>query len=945
MKKLLCKLFDIHEGEEFKTFLMFTFIFLLIASLLVVKPVRTSLFLVKFGVEKLPLVYILVALFSAVFASFYSRYSRKFRLNYLMLITLLISIICLWIFWLMLYSGYQESWYLYALYIWVDIFGVITGAQFWLLANYIFNAREARRLFGFIGAGAISGGIFGGYLTNFLAPRIRTENLIFISMGFLIICVFLLWMIWERSIDPTARERFFRQKMDISSRIQDNPVRLILKSRHLVYLTGIIGVSVVVANLVDYQFSAVARKEIAEADRLTAFFGFWISTLSVVSLGIQLFLTGRTIKYFGVIISLFFLPLGLLIGAVLILLSPALWSAIIIKVNEGSLKHSINRSGTELLALPIPQNIKNKAKAFIDVFIRNFAQGFGGIVLIVLTVGLSFSIQHISLVTLGLIAMWIYLIIKVKDEYIHSFRVAIKKRTINIEQQTVNLEDASIFQTLLRTLEGENERQILYVLHLLEDVKNEELSPHLQKLVKHPSDRIKACILRMALRYEKLDLSEQARTLIDNQDQCVRSEAIHYITMTSTDKIGMLRSYLNHDDNRVRLAALMCASREWERNKDFRNKIEMKSLINNMFKILQSMGDDEAQKQFIKISIAEIIGESNNPELYPYLHMLLNDRSLHVVKAAIISIKKVLAEEFVSILVAHLGTRRIRGHVKECLAQYGERVIDILARHLEDPHLEIRKKTAIPGILALIGSQKSVNLLSRHLKLKDSLLRYEIIRALYRLRENYPSLKFDSKQVEESVQGEIARYYKLIALRHSVMNAFVNDKKIGHSIDNSNQLKKARTLLALALKEKLDESLERIFRLLGLKYIPKDMYHAYLGLKSGRDHLQANAIEFLDNVLKADLKKTLIPMVEKSLTDSQLISKQKYLGFPDLDESESIDIILQGEDSWLKASSIYFLAVARDDRFIKVVERLEESQEIMVREAVNFYMKRMQESK
>jgi AAA family ATP:ADP antiporter len=940
MKALFYKLFDIREGEAFKTLLMFAFIFLLTASLLVVKPVRTSLFLVKFGVNKLPLAYILVALFSIVVASLYSRYSRRFRLYHLTLITLLASIFCLWVFWLMLYSGYQGHWYLYALYIWVDIFGVITATQFWLSANYIFNAREARRLFGFIGAGAISGAIFGGYLANYLAPRIKTENLIFFSMGFLIICIFLVWMIWQKSADQSARERSLRQKREASTGIHDNPAQLILKSRHLLYLTLIIGVSVVVANLVDYQFSAVARKEITDADRLTAFFGFWISTLSVLSLGIQLFLTGRTIKHLGVTISLFFLPLGLLIGAVLVFISPALWSAITIKVSEGSLKHSINRSGTELLALPIPLHIKNKAKAFIDIFIRNFAQGFGGIVLIILTAGLGFSIQSISLIILGLIAVWIYMIVKIKDEYIYSFRAAIEKRTIQIEEQPVNLEDAFIFETLMRTLDGENERQILYVLHLLEDSKIEELSPYLKKLIEHPSNRIKACVLRLALRYEELDLKEEAQTLIESQDQCVQFEALHYTYMISKEKIRMLRAYLNHNDYRVRLAALMCASKEWKRNREFRNEIEMKGLINSMFKNLRKM-DDEPQKQGLKISTAEIIGESNNPELYPYLHMLLNDKSLDVVKAAIISIKKILADEFVSILVAHLGTRRIRGHVKECLAQYGERVIDTLAKHLENPHLERRKRTAIPGILALIGSQKSVNLLSVHLNLKDSHLRYEIIRALFKLRETYPLLKFESKRVEENVLEETAQYMKLMTLWLSIMNASSEGEKIKHIQPHSNPARKAKALLALALMEKLDEMLERTFRLLGLKYTPKDMLNAYLGLKSNRHNLRANAIEFLDNILRADLKKTLIPMVEIPLADPRLIGNQKYCGLSVSNEFESIAKLLQGDDAWLKACSVYFLAIVGDERFIPFIKRLEEAQEPIVKETAKFYLKKV----
>jgi AAA family ATP:ADP antiporter len=478
------------------------------------------------------------------------------------------------------------------------------------------------------------------------------------------------------------------------------------------------------------------------------------------------------------------------------------------------------------------------------------------------------------------------------------------------------------------------------VLHLLEDSKIEELSPYLKKLIEHPSNRIKSCVLRLALQYEELDLKEEAQTLIENQDQHVRFEAIHYAYMISKDKMGTLKAYLNHDDFRVRLAALMCASREWKRNREFRNEIEMKDLIDSMFRNIQKL-DNEPQKQLLKISLAEIIGESDNPELHPYLHMLLNDKSLDVVKAAIISIKKTLADEFVSILIAHLGTRRIRGHVKECLAQYGERVIDKLAKHLEDPHLERRKRTAIPGILSLIGSQRSVNLLSTHLNLKDSLLRYEIIRALFKLRENYPLLKFESKRVEEIVKEETAQYIKLRALWARIKNAFVEGEKIKDTQPHSNQVRKARTLLALAIKEKLDESLERIFRLLGLKYAPRDMLNAYLGLKSNRHNLRANAIEFLDNILRADLKKTLIPMVETPLTDARLPSNQKYCGLSMPDEFESIDTLLHGDDAWLKACSVYFLAIVCDDRFTHIIKELEDAQESIVKETTKLYLKKM----
>ena len=47
-------------------------------------------------------------------------------------------------------------------YVWVNCFGVIAPVQAWSFANSLFDTRQAKRLFGLIGAGASLGAIIGG---------------------------------------------------------------------------------------------------------------------------------------------------------------------------------------------------------------------------------------------------------------------------------------------------------------------------------------------------------------------------------------------------------------------------------------------------------------------------------------------------------------------------------------------------------------------------------------------------------------------------------------------------------------------------------------------------------------------------------------------------------------------------------------------------------------
>ncbi len=301
-------------------------------------------------------------------------------------------------------------------------------------------------------------------------------------------------------------------------------------------------------------------------------------------------MTSRVLKSLGVIATLFFLPAGLFIGAVALFINPTLWSAILIRISDGSLKHSTNRSGLELLALPIPPDIKTRARAIIDVFLTNFAGGLAGIGLIGLTMGLKLSLPILSLIMIGLIVLWVTLIIKVRREYIAAFRQAIEKRSINLDEQALNLEDAAVFESFLQILEGKNERQILYVLHLLEDVENKDLIPHLQRLIDHTSPEIRTLVLRMSQKYPDLDLKADAQNMLADQNLKLQSEAVRYLYNRSGDKISTLKGYLEDENIHNKIAALICAATEWRESKDIRQKIDMSRHLSNMLERAERTG-------------------------------------------------------------------------------------------------------------------------------------------------------------------------------------------------------------------------------------------------------------------------------------------------------------------------------------------------------------------
>ncbi len=918
------KALNIHPGEGQRVALMSVYIFLLIATLLVIKPVRTSLFLTVVGVEALPYVFILVAVGSALLVALYAKVSSRMRLDRLIGWTMTISIVSLLGFWLLLRSGYEQPWFFYLFWVWVAIFGVLVTSQFWLMANYVFDAREAKRLFGLLGAGAITGGIFGGYITQLVTSLVGTEHVLLLGVGYLVLAWGLVRLIWSSSARDQYTEQLRRRRRVRSRQAKQNTLQLIFASRHLTYWMLLIGIAVVVANLVDYQYNAVASGLIEDQDQLTEFFGFWLSTFNVVSLLIQVFLTGRVIKNFGVATSLYFLPVGVLLGAVAVLGSGALWSAVLIKLSDGSLKQSIHKAGVELLALPVPANIKNRVKAFIDIFVDSFATGLGGLLLILLTGVLGLGIPAISMLIVALVLVWLFVNVQVRREYVRAFRRAIEKRTIQLHEETVAVEDAGVLEGLLRVLDGDNERQILYVLSLIEHTRSDRLTPYLANLLDKDGEEVLVRTLSLARRQKKMDLGEKVERLCSHPNQQVRIEAVRYRILAADDVEAMYQRYVNDDDLRTRLAALMVAAMSMDQVIAENAQSQVRESFRRVHHDVEQRHLSGEELSFFKVEFSRILGTANDPELYPYLHLLLGDTSLRVLRQAVSAAGQTRSEEFVPTLTAHLSTKRVRSYAQEALANHGDAVVRPLLERLDSPREDRRIRMAIPDVLQRIATQAAVDALQQYMDTPSIALRDAVVRALSKIRDRYEALEFHTKLVEKRILAEAREYSRKTVLRSALRNAL--------AVPEAGKERVALDLLLRALDEKRAKTLERIFRLLSLRYDPDDMYNAYLGVTNEKADLRANALEFLDNVLDYRFKRVILPLAERSNPLEELEKAQELYGFMVPNEEECLRELVNGEDSWLRTCALFRLKELGATQLASVAEERFRDHDPMVRE-------------
>lgn len=924
LRNLAQKAFDIREGEYKVSFLMTGYIFLVIAVLLIIKPTVNALFLSDLGVRQLPMAFLLVA-FTAVLSSFaYSRALTKFPLRKIIEVTLTASIFILISLGVLLKLNLVNGWTLYFFYVWVAIYAVLSASQFWVLANMVFNVREAKRLFSFIGSGAILGGIFGGYLTSVLAPFVESEILLFLAASILFCCIPLLRMIWKLRV---IKLNAFKQEKRMATH-SERPFELIKRSRHLSYIALIVAVSVVVAKLVDYLFSDFASAAITDPEELTSFFGFWFSTFNLASLGIQLFFTHRIVGIWGVGFSLVLLPVGILLGCLLFLVFPELAIVVLIKAMDGVLKQSVHKSATELLALPLAFEIKNKTKSFIDVVVDSIATGFAGFLLIFVVRGLELPSVYIIGIVMLLVVLWGHFIFQVRTEYFKTFRYNLETVTEKSNRATKpTIKKASVVQGMRSVFKSGTEEQILFMLQKLMEINDKRFLDDVQSLLGHPSTKVRTAAIQNLYYLNPKTMASKVPDLLATEDDDLTLATLEYILLHAGKNSEMIYdAYLNHRNTHIANVALYCLARETRDNVSLKATYDLQGRIQAK---IEASSTPEFSKKEVRL-LLRIIGFSNIESFYPFVtkHLKSNDEA--TVLTAIESAGVSASDVFVSDLISFLSQKPYRETTIAALQHYGVKMLSVLTITVKDRLRPLETCRFVPMALRAFDSQLAVDWLFKLLRDTDLSIRLEVVRVLSDLRKNRPELKFDKYAVVDLILDECKLYHLTLSAMHSqIIISYRNRKKSNKEI--SPEERDARSSLLEVLERRLDAGLERIFRLLGLKYQVKDIEMAYHGLLSDKQEARTNAIEFLDNLLTGNLKRTLLPIIEESVLDiasEEVLQKIKHK-IPT--ELECFQFLLQGNDLKLKLAVLYLIQQQKEEKYIPIVAPYIKSDDLKLR--------------
>ena len=489
LHKVLSKVLPVRGDETTVALLMFAYSFLAMTAYNIFKPVTKSKVIDEIGSNNLPLVLLASSLLIGLVMHLYSSAARRLPRRQVVPLTQTGIIVLLCIFWLLLRTG--AVWVTIGLYFFGHILGILLISQFWTMANEIYDARQAKRLFGLIGGGACLGGALGNFITAAMIAQLGSNNLILVSAAVLAVCVAIVWRITR--LCNVGQHAEFEEEVGVGGR---EALRLLAESPHLRVLAAIVGLAVMGAALVDQQLSMAAEALHVDPDDIAEFLAKVGAYLSLAAFAVQVGLTSRIHRSWGIPAALLLLPVGLGTSATLILLTGALWAVGAARVLDGTLRYSLDKTTREVLFLPVPAGLRFRAKPFIDVTMEKLGKAFAAVLILVLIRpwGLGLDWRTLSYASLVMTAVWIAVALLAWREYLRAFRASIGSRAIAPGTMRAEVADPATIETLVEELSHPDETAVLYAIDMLEALDKRHLVTPL--LLQHESPRVRARTLR-----------------------------------------------------------------------------------------------------------------------------------------------------------------------------------------------------------------------------------------------------------------------------------------------------------------------------------------------------------------------------------------------------------------------------------------------------------------
>jgi AAA family ATP:ADP antiporter len=391
--------------ERWKAGILFAWFFVVITTLWLLKPIRQASLLTHLGSGEIPYVRLGSVVVVAIVVAVYSRsVDRLTRIQVARGASLLFSLVLVG-FWISLQLGGEalgaERWFVWAVFILVDVYSTVMVGIFWTYANDVVSREEADRLYGPIGIGGVVGGVVGGAVVDGVVRVLGHVHMLLLCAGLGVLCALIVsWA--ERRLHPAPRRPHVEQQSGTAS--MSEGLRVVLRSRYLLLIVCIVVGYEFAAAMTDYVVSVIFEGAFLDQDELAQMFGRLGWVVSSSAIAIQLLLVPLLLPHKRV--ALLVPPIAMAVGTGLLVVFPIVSVAFFMSVTDRALNYSLQQVTKETLYVPLTDVERYKSKALIDMVVDRGGKALSALVLMALLAAGGSSITSSLLVALGALALW-----------------------------------------------------------------------------------------------------------------------------------------------------------------------------------------------------------------------------------------------------------------------------------------------------------------------------------------------------------------------------------------------------------------------------------------------------------------------------------------------------------------------------------------------------------
>lgn len=805
----LSRFVDLRSGEAGAFMGAFLVLLFTIAAHTVLETARDALFLARLPPRNLAFVYVATALLMIALTPLSVRLTRAAGAKNALVVSLVATAFAA--AWFRIRAPNTAS--VFGLYVFGAVSATLLVGQFWLLAGRLFTAAQSRRLFGPLAAGGVLGGVGGGAIAALLLTALPVRGL----LGVASLLYFAAALLATRLVleEPAAQSRALGSSPVANSSPLRPQLSTLRNDPFVARLAVMAALSIGVSVVIDYLYKAKVSRTLGP-DELAAFFARYQLLLSLAALVLQIVITGPVVQRIGVVALALTAPLLLTFGGTLTaLLAAPFWLVVVLKGADTSLRNSLGRVAAELLWAPVEG--QTRARGFVDLIVTRVAQAIAGGVLLAATMQREFRPGHLASAAATLAIIWLLIGLGIRNPYIALFRRALSRG--NVEQKFMLGElDLTSVETLVEALARPQPGEVIAAMNVLAERKRERLIPAL--ILLHGDEGVLVRALELFGPSRRRDWFALGERLLDHQSARVQQAAVRAFALAG--QVEVLERVEHHTNASLRtFAALYLA------------QLGGQSMSGDPLSWELFQGDDEdhtLKRAFVEALAAHPTAET--PRL------LLGFAREPALGGAVTAALEVAGDDSsISFLIGRLKYADDRLSARRGLRRLGEPALQALEAALWDESLDRRVRIHVPRSISAFLSPHALRVLLRAVvDDRDGLVRYKALRGLEQIALE-TALRIDSGPIFHELTRNAREYLRL----YSARLALQSDRLASARLETK--------LVIELLDDKIEQSRDRLARLLQVLHRGDDIPAIFTALLSSDRRRRGRAVEFLDALI------------------------------------------------------------------------------------------------